>query len=244
MSKTKKALVNTVLVALVMVAYQLLINNVNLGFLPMEVAINATLAFEFVLSFIYSFILFSLLILIWGKNKYLLAKPLFDKSQPILKRFNIGKLVLLFATSACFHMVSYMIRIISFIISADFNLELVIGSAYMALFWLVLYFIVAGKGHHIFQKSKYGIFAGAIILLVTVVCTVVNIRYFMMMESLPAQSGNISAYIVTLEYSEYSAYANTFSSIVAVSVLVFFHTLSAPEAEPLEAVTEATEVTE
>ncbi len=237
MSKIKKALVNTALVALVMVAYQLLIRNINLGFLPMEVAINATLAFEFVLSFIYGLVLFSLLILIWGKNKYLLAKPLFDKSQPILKRFNIGKLAIVLVVNLLIIVVRDVIRIIL----TDFGISY-FDCLWAVLCWFVYYFVIVGKGHSIFKNPKYALTSFLIILPITVVCSMIVSNIAAQMQAM--NETNIFGVLETISYADNIGTVNTVLSSLITATLAFFHTLSAPEAEPLEAVTEAAEVTE
>ncbi len=226
MSKSKKALVNTALVALIMIVYQLLINHV-MGIL------------QYVLYFPYNLVLFSVLILVWGKNKYLLEKPLFDKSLPFAKRFNIGKLVLAFVISALSYLLNYVTAVISLAVYPDLNLAL--GSVYMTLFWIVLYFVIVGKGHNIFKKPKHAVISLAVILLATAVRTIVDIGYIRMMN---AQSGNITDYIAMLEYSTRMGYLEVLSSIIVICTLVFFHTLSVPEEVPLETSNKSAELTE
>ncbi|MBQ8624094.1 MAG: hypothetical protein IJ424_06985 [Oscillospiraceae bacterium] len=247
MSKTKKALINTASVAMIMIVYHLLPNSFDFGFLPIEIAsdvIRLINILQYILVFVHNLILFSVLILIWNKNKCLLEKPLFDKSLPFAKRFNLDKLVVAFAVSALSYLVNYVTAMLSYIVCPDFNLRLALSAVYMSLFWIVFYFAIAGKGHNIFKKSKYVILSSVIILLLTVISIIVNIGYIVMMNSSFAQNGNINSYLSMTDYSTYMVYFNVFSKVIVVSVIVFFHTLSAPEEVPLEPTSESAEVTE
>lgn len=244
MSKSKKALINTALVALIMIVYQLLPNNFDLSFLPTETAVVAVKflsVLQYILSIIYNLILYSVLILIWSKNKYLLEKPLFDKSLPFAKRFNLNKLVLAFVVSVLSYLLNYVTAVISLVICPDFNLWIALSGVYMSLFWLVLYFVITGKGHNILKSPKYAVFSFAVILLATVVRTIVDIGYITMMN---VQSGNILDYAMLLDYSTRVGYVDVLSSFAVACALVFFHVLSAPEEVPLETSDKAEKVTE
>ena len=233
MSKSKKSLVNTTVVALIIIVYQLLPKNIDFSFLPIGMASflgYAVYILGYVFSFVYTLVLYSVLILVWGKSKYLLEKPLFDKSLPFAKRFNLGKLVLAFVVSVLSYLVNYATSMLSYIVCPDFNLGLALSGVYMSVFWIVLYFIIAGKGHNIFKNLKHAVISLAVILLATAVLTIVGIGYIRMMN---VQGGNITDYIEILEYSTRMRYFEVLSNIIIVCTFVFFHTLSAPEEVPL-----------
>lgn len=235
MSKTKKAFVNTVLVALIMVTYQLLIK--NLSFLPTEVAINATIAFEHARSIVYLFVLFSLLILIWGKNRYLLEKPLFGKSQPFLKRLNIGKLAVVLVVNFLIIVIRNVIRIIL----TDFGISY-FDCLWAVLCWFVYYIIIVGKGHSIFKNPKYALTSFLIILPITVICSMIVSNIAVQMQV--SNETNVFGVLETISYADNIGTVNVVLSSLITATLVFLHTLSVPEEVPLEAVTEEAEATE
>lgn len=235
MSKTKKAFVNTALVALIMVTYQLLIR--SLSFLPTEVAINATIAFEHARSIVYLFVLFSLLILIWGKNRYLLEKPLFGKSQPFLKRFNIGKLAVVLVVNFLIIVIRNVIRIIL----TDFGISY-FDCLWAVLCWFVYYIIIVGKGHSIFKNPKYALTSFLIILPITVICSMIVSNIAVQMQV--SNETNVFGVLETISYADNIGTVNVVLSSLITATLVFLHTLSVPEEVPFEAVTEEAEATE
>lgn len=241
MSKSKKALVNTTVVALIIIVYQLLPKNIDFSFLPIGMASflgYAVYILGYVFSFVYTLVLYSVLILVWGKSKYLLEKPLFDKSLPFAKRFNIGKLVILFVAD---FLLDAVIGIVGGIVT-NFVVISIIDSVWVVLQWLVFYFMIMGRGHSIVKKPKYTLAWCLIILPVTAVCTIIVSYIATQTQSIDQM--NMFGVLEMLSYSERIGNVDFVLSIIVTLTLVFFHTLSVPEEVPLETSNKSAELTE
>lgn len=238
MTKKKKALVNSVIIALIIIVPQLLLN-----YLASIAESNAVQLLIYAVRLVTNAVLFSAFILVCHNNKVLVERPLFDASLPFIRRYNIDRLILLFVVFLAFSVVNSIFSVIAYMFWPELDLVYALSGVSNSLLWLVAYIVTVGKGDNIFKSNYKGI-AIVLIILLTIAATIANVKHITMMHNLHLQGGNIHSFEELAEMSTFMNRFNVVMDAARVCIFVALHTLLVTEDESLSPLTEENSVTE